>query len=313
MAEITVVITAHNSGDMLQVALDSVLAQTFEDYECIIVDDASTPPAETLVHVEDPRVTFLRLEANVGVSMARNIAVSRARTPWIAFLDHDDTWSPDKLLLQHKALLGSPGAWLSYTAFEWLFADGTRLADPLREVTYLGLLADQMVNMSSIVVSKAAYEQVGGCNPLLVWAQDHDLILKLVMFGPPPVWVKDCVTQYHLHGGNHSSNYLGSITFRRLVIEQHERRARAKGDDRVLPAARRGRERADELMAAQSFDAARAAHRRGQRTETARELARHLRARASLVARRVSARGRSLRGARQQPEHGTADPRDRAG
>ncbi len=313
MPQITVVITAHNSGDKLQVALDSVLAQTFEDFECIIVDDASSTPAETLVHVEDPRVSFLRLDANVGVAMARNLAVGQARTPWVAFLDHDDTWSPDKLLLQHKALLGSPDAWLSYTGFEWMFADGTRLAEPGSDVTYLGLLADQMISLSSIVVSKSAFEQVGGCNPLLVWAQDHDLILKLLLFGPPPVRVEDCVTQYYLHGNNHSSNYLGSITFRRLVIDQHERRARAKGDDRVLPAARRGRERADELLVAQSFDAAPAAYARGQRSETARQLAHHLRARAWLVARRGSGRGRSFVGARQQPENGSADPGDRAG
>ena len=72
------------------------------------------------VPVDDARVRFLRLDTNLGVAMARNVAVSQARTPWIAFLDHDDTWSPNKLQLQLELLRATPGAWLSYTGFEWI-------------------------------------------------------------------------------------------------------------------------------------------------------------------------------------------------
>jgi len=309
MAEISVVVTAHNPGTLLRAALDSVLAQTFEDFECIVVDDASSPPVETLVEVDDPRVRILRLDTNVGVAAARNIAVGHARTPWVAFLDHDDTWSPDKLRLQHEELLRSPEAWLSYTGFEWVFPDGTRRSAPGHEVTYEGLLADEMINLSSVIVSRAAYQRVGGCNPMLVWAQDHDLLLKLLLFGPAPAWVPDCVTQYRLHGANHSSNFLGSVSFRRLVIDQHELRAVVVGDDRVQAAARRGRARADELLMAQSFDAARAARRRGAHGEMVRHLGRMVRVRASRLTRGLKvARRPSLRRATQHPQHRRADP-----
>ena len=275
MPQVSVVLTAHNPGEFLSRSLGSVLSQTFEDFECIVVDDASEVPVATLVPSGDPRIRVVRLEENRGVAVARNIGARAARGDLVAFLDDDDTWQPEKLALQVAALARSPEAWFSYTGFEWHFPDGRVAPAPASPIGYRDLLATEMIHQSSIVVRKEVYEALGGCNPTLLWAQDHDLHLRLLL-GPAPVVVPNCMSGYYLHGDNHSARYRKSIAFRKLVIRMHAERARALGDAETLRACERGLRRAEELYAAQAFDAARRAHRAGAYVRVADELVRSL-------------------------------------
>lgn len=102
---VSVVIPAYNRGERLARTVTSVLAQTFDDYEIVIVDDASaTHPISALGKlVDDPRIRIIRHERNRGASAARNTGVQAARGRFIAFLDSDDAWDPDKLAVQHRA------------------------------------------------------------------------------------------------------------------------------------------------------------------------------------------------------------------
>ena len=95
MPTVSVVIPAYNSGPYLDGAVQSVIAQTFTDWECIVVDDGST---EDLSRVEkmDPRVRLIRQE-NRGTAAARNNAILHSVGEFIAFLDHDDRWMPGRL------------------------------------------------------------------------------------------------------------------------------------------------------------------------------------------------------------------------
>src|SRR4051794_11400716 len=115
MPDVTVVVPAYNPGPLLRRALQSVVAQTFGSWECIVVDDGGD---EDLTWVDSfhPQVRRLR-QGNAGVSVARNMALQMASAGWVAYLDQDDEWLPTKLELQ---LASSAEIDLSYTAFEWV-------------------------------------------------------------------------------------------------------------------------------------------------------------------------------------------------
>ena len=95
---VSAIIPTHNRAHLVGRAIRSVLAQTFTGWECLVVDDASTDDTEGVVHsFEDPRIHYLRHEANKGGSAARNTGIRAARGEYLAFLDSDDEWVPGKL------------------------------------------------------------------------------------------------------------------------------------------------------------------------------------------------------------------------
>ena len=121
MPSVSVIIPTLKRPAMLQRAIRSVLAQGFQDFEIIVVIDG--PDAETvpmLVETLDSRIRVVSLPANVGLAEARNVGIRHARARWVALLDDDDEWLPDKLRLRlrpalqswrsaHPALLGLLG------------------------------------------------------------------------------------------------------------------------------------------------------------------------------------------------------------
>ena len=106
---ISVIIPTHNRSDLLPRAMKSVFAQTFQDWEMIVVDDASTDDTEDVVRsFRDERVRYVRLERNSGPSCARNVGISNARARYLAFLDSDDECLPDKLEVQLRRFETNP-------------------------------------------------------------------------------------------------------------------------------------------------------------------------------------------------------------
>jgi glycosyltransferase involved in cell wall biosynthesis len=102
----SVIIPTYERGDLLAAAVDSVLAQTVEDFECIIVDDAS--PSGVHLARQDSRVRVTRHAANRGVTCARNTGLAMARGRYVAFLDDDDVWTPRRLAYALEGLSNAP-------------------------------------------------------------------------------------------------------------------------------------------------------------------------------------------------------------
>ena len=99
----TVVIPTHNRSSLLKRALESVLEQTFEDFELIIVDDHSTDDTASVVRsLSDPRIRYMINKRTNGACGARNVGIFSAKGKWVAFLDDDDVWLPEKLGYQHE-------------------------------------------------------------------------------------------------------------------------------------------------------------------------------------------------------------------
>lgn len=105
---ISVVIPAYNCARDLRVALDSILAQTFTDWECIIVDDGSREPIADSLTVNDPRIVCLRHEQNLGRGAARCTGLARARGEFVAWQDADDWSYPERLASQWEFLRAHP-------------------------------------------------------------------------------------------------------------------------------------------------------------------------------------------------------------
>jgi len=120
---VSVTIPVYNAGEAICRAIDSVLAQTFADYEIVVVDDGSTDNTAELVKEYGEKVKYIYQE-NAGESVARNTGVAAAKGKWVAFLDADDEWLPDKLKRQMELLARNPQ--LRWCATNFAQTDGTR-------------------------------------------------------------------------------------------------------------------------------------------------------------------------------------------
>jgi len=98
MELVSVIMPTYNCGRFIRESIDSVLAQTYENWELLIVDDCSTDDTETVVSAyTDPRIRYMRNEHNMGAALTRNRALREAKGRYIAFLDADDLWLPEKM------------------------------------------------------------------------------------------------------------------------------------------------------------------------------------------------------------------------
>jgi glycosyltransferase involved in cell wall biosynthesis len=257
---VSVVIPAYEPGPDLRTAVRSVLAQSEADLEVLVVDDGSVRDV-TWVAGLDPRVRVVR-QPHAGVSTARNTGTARARGEWVAFLDDDDVWEPDKLRLQLEQLTAT-GADLGHTAFVWTTDDaggGTSSFERRypRDLTYRRMLAGDHVCTSSVVVRRSVLVDAGGFAPGLDRAEDLDLWLRLLRSGARFAALDVPLLVYRTHAGGASADYDSTYRQRRRVLVEHLRAARRGHDTETVAAARRGLRRGRELSAAQAFDAARA-------------------------------------------------------
>ncbi len=115
MPVVSVIIPTYNRADMLDEALRSVFAQTYKDFEVIVVDDGSTDHTRSVVDKYPHRVRYVHQE-NQGHALAKNTGIAAADGGYIAFLDDDDTWLPRKLELQMDVLENNPDVDLVYGA-----------------------------------------------------------------------------------------------------------------------------------------------------------------------------------------------------
>ncbi len=140
---VSIIMPSYNTGQFISETIDSVLAQTYENWELIIVDDCSTDNTDEVVlkYLTDHRIKYLKNEKNSGAAISRNRALREAAGKWIAFLDSDDLWSHDKLEKQ-LAFMKARGSCFSYTNYieidESSAPNGKSVTGP-RKITKFGM------------------------------------------------------------------------------------------------------------------------------------------------------------------------------
>ena len=180
---VSAVIPTHNNADMVTEAVESVLAQTYPEREVIVVDDGSTDDTTSRLSRFGEKVTVIRQE-HKGPAVARNAGIRAARGEWVAFLDSDDLWLPEKLNRCVEVLREHPAVGVVYTALRIHEMDtGRRYVLP--QYTLSGKMARELfvecrgVNTSTLVVRRSCLERIGGFDEELFRAQDWDLMIRL--------------------------------------------------------------------------------------------------------------------------------------
>ncbi|MFY9528189.1 MAG: glycosyltransferase [Candidatus Acidiferrales bacterium] len=184
MPRVSVVIPTYNSAAFLEEAIQSVLGQTYSDFEVVVVDDGSTDGTEYVVRSFGDRVSYLKQD-NRGVSAARNHGIHKSQGNYVAFLDSDDFWLPGKLAEQIPLLDRDAELGLVYS--DWRVTSEKGVLEP----SYLSNLApasgyvfDELVRSgfiltSGTVVRRSCLDDVGDFDETLSIAQDYDLWLRI--------------------------------------------------------------------------------------------------------------------------------------
>ena len=124
---ISIVVPVYNAQKYIGETIESVLCQTYEDWELILVDDGSADNSCAIIEqYQDPRIHLIRLGSNHGAAFARNVGLQRASGRYLAFLDADDLWEADKLQNQ-LAFMRQRGCAFSFTSYEFMGEDGRKL------------------------------------------------------------------------------------------------------------------------------------------------------------------------------------------
>jgi glycosyltransferase involved in cell wall biosynthesis len=210
--EVSVVVPTFNRPQYLRAAIDSVFAQTFTDWELIVADDGSEGETATYLAAlaSRPKVKVLRLAHTGNPGAVRNAACRAAQGDYIAFLDSDDVWLPEKLALQIASLRAHPERGWSHTAFAVIDESGDLLRGararwwPAVEGWILeGLIRmETVIATSSLIVKRRLLAQVGGFDRKLRMCEDYDLFLRFA--GLTEI---DGIRGTLLHKRRHAENY----------------------------------------------------------------------------------------------------------
>lgn len=191
---VSIIIPSYNTAQLIAACLDSVFAQTFQDFEAIVVNDGSpdTPALEKALQPyldrNSDRIVYIK-QANKRAAGARNTAIARARGEFLAFLDSDDTWLPNHLESQVKQFEADPALGLVY-------ANAVLIGDPARHVEFMekcpsageagfeALVVERcQIPVSTVVARKAAIVKAGGFDESLARCDDYDMWLRTAFYG----------------------------------------------------------------------------------------------------------------------------------
>jgi glycosyltransferase involved in cell wall biosynthesis len=224
---ISVLIPAYRVTAYITCAIDSILNQSFQDYEIVVVNDGC-PDTDALEQVLEPyrsRLTYIRQE-NAGVGAARHTAVQAARGVFIAQLDPDDWWEPTYLEVQLDHLNRNPSLGFVYPD-GWFFGDpaleGKRLMrfNPSQgEVTFNNLANGRVSVIYSVLARKEAVLRAGNFDPAIRTSEDFDLWLRMLNVGYQAAYHHTPLLHYRIRKGSLTSNSLWTHTWGIRVIDK---------------------------------------------------------------------------------------------
>jgi glycosyltransferase involved in cell wall biosynthesis len=217
----SVVIPAYNAERFLAAAIQSALAQSYPPAEVIVVDDGSTDNTLQIAQSFGASVHCIS-QKNSGASTARNAGIQAARHEWIALLDADDLWHPEKLARQAEQIMAEPEVDLLYTSCQCFFEDRVEklaLAPPASQIKQV--LFDRVPFMpSSVVLSRAKILQIGGFNPAMRFVEDWEMWLRLVQAGARFAGLSEPLTYYRRSPQGLSHQVSPTLQYQTLVVRK---------------------------------------------------------------------------------------------
>ncbi len=217
MTTISVIIPTYNRAHTLKRALDSVLAQTRAANEIIVVDDGSTDATEQLIKQNYPQVIYVR-QANQGVSAARNTAIKIAKGEWLALLDSDDEWLPNKLETQLALLEQQPNHKFIHSDEIWI-RNGVRVNQMKKHAKKGGHIFQNClplcaISPSAAMIHKDLFAEIGLFDESLPACEDYDLWLRITARYPVLYCEDALILKYGGHEDQLSQQHWGMDRFR---------------------------------------------------------------------------------------------------
>ena len=235
--KISVVIPTYNRNEILKRAINSILSQTFQDWELIVVDDCSTDSTFEVVNslsLNDRRIRYHKLERNSGANAARNQGIKLAKAELISFLDSDDEMHHLNLQKQHEKFSSSPELALCYTGVDY-FSGETKVSEVHQHMSgslekYLfANLKGLGSSTSGFSIRKEVIEKTGGFDESMASQQDLDLLVRVARFHAID-FIEDSNTKMYLNSGNRISDNAQSVIKGEVqFLQKHELRIRELG------------------------------------------------------------------------------------
>ncbi len=220
---VSVIMAAYNSERYIREAVSSVLAQTYAALELLVVDDCSTDGTYDILQecaAKDARVQLLRNECNRGCASSRNRALAACSGSFVAFIDSDDVWQPQKLEQQLR-FLQERGADLVYTNYRMIDDDGNLLKhrSVKRTACLEDLLDENYINFSSPLFTR---QSIGNLHFDSSWYhEDYVFLLQYMLQRPVCLCLEQELVSYRVHPGSRSYNKLNAAWHRWKIIRHY--------------------------------------------------------------------------------------------
>lgn len=220
---ISVIIPTFNRQHLISRSLDSVLSQTRPADEIIVVDDGSSDDTDDLIQQCYPSVRYL-YQDNRGISSARNYGINQAKGDWLAFLDSDDEWLPQKLEKQLVALQQMPGYRIIHANERWL-RNGSPKKQQAKHRKYGGYIFQRclplcVISPSAVVIHRSIFDQVGLFDPSMTVCEDYDMWLRITAGYPVLYLDEPLIVKHGGHADQLSQKYRGMDRHRIRAIQK---------------------------------------------------------------------------------------------
>jgi len=228
--KVSIIIPTYNVAQYITEALDSVLAQTFADYEIIVINDGSpdTPELEQVLEPYLKHIIYAKQE-NRGVSGARNTGLRLARADFVAQLDPDDAWMPDYLEVQMPIIESDPAIDVLYPNAV-IFGDTSQSGKELMsfmpstgEVTFQRLISQECNVITCVTARRESFFRAGLFDEDLRCSEDFDLWLRIIKQGGRIAYHRQILARYRRRQGSHTSDPIWTCQNFLKVLEKAER------------------------------------------------------------------------------------------
>ena len=222
---VSIIMPTYNCGRFITETIESIQAQTYENWEIEIVDDCSTDDTKAIVDAlmeKDPRIHYYCLENNSGAAVARTEAMKLARGEYMAFCDSDDLWMPDKLERQ-LAFMNENGYAFSCTAYEQIDEESNsldRVIKTVKKTDYNRLLLDCPVGNSSVMYNVG---MMGKFEVPNIRKRNDDALWLTMLKKEKYIWgMPDVLMRYRIRKNSISSNKLSVIKYHWILYRDIE-------------------------------------------------------------------------------------------
>ena len=208
---VTILMAVYNGEDYLRLAIDSILSQTFKEFELLVIEDGSTDSSpRILASYDDTRIRVLHNERNIGLTASLNVGIREAHGEFIARMDADDICAPDRLEKQVHTMRAAQELVLLGSSYRLIDSDGNSIRTKIKawddfQVRWVALFRTPVEHSSAIIRRSVLLENKLFYDEQYRSAQDYDFWLRLLEYGRGSI-LRDILLDYRMHGKNITSS-----------------------------------------------------------------------------------------------------------